>query len=529
MKQLLMHVFNKSKQYVNRVFYTCTSDTKYLHYSTLFTVISTLDRFIESKVKKGDFYVTMISNNILFKSIVYTYCYFSGIKLLMISPKFPISQIVNTMLSQRGKCILFLDNDVLSKITQFENDEGISVMAFFSTYETVLSLSEKLLDSNNYIVDSESINAVIRKGRTNRDKHLSLISVLSPGTSSEPAITNVLPNTIEESISNLAFFMGLKPSDKVSVIADFEFFAGIYTILGLLTGVHFILPETDATKTGEEIRSDLVNSVYKPNVIFISSNNFKKIWDTITLNVYSKKLYFIMAKYWLTKGIVNCVIRKELRLILGHQVTKVHILNEELGFNVLDILKKSKIMFTSSYGFLEQGNFTAFKDPEVFKDKNFIYKPGGTILKDTEISETYLSSDDIGYVIPNISNQGDRKFLYVFGKKDRHVITTSSTNANTPSLDLIERSLKDTWLIRDCFLQRISIPGKDDEYTYNLYIEVRDALLDLKMISWQKTQTIIKTLATDLTYNSNIKITHIGILKFDGIRNVAEKLQYYNM
>jgi hypothetical protein len=523
MKQLLMHVFNKSKQYVNRIFYTCTSDTKYLHYSTVFTVISTLDRYIESKVKNGDFYVTMISNNILFKSMVYMYCYFSGTKLLMISSKFAISQIVNTMLQQRGKCILFLDNEVLSKIRSFERDEGIDVMHFFSIYETVLSMSERILDSNNFLVDPEPINSVIKKGHK-KGYERGLISTLSPGTSSEPTITNVLPNTIEDSISNLAFFMGLKPSDKVSVIADFEFFAGIYTILGLLTGVHFVLPETDNNTTGEEIRANLVNSHHKPNVIFISSNNFKKIWDTIILNVYSKKLYFIMAKYWLTKGIVNWAIRKELRSILGQQVTKVHILNEELGFSVLDILKKSRIMFTSSYGFLEQGNFTAFKNPEVFKHKNFIYKPGGTILKSTEEFGFYISSSDNGSLIPNISNQGDRKFLYIYSHKDR-----DRGIQEAPSLDLIERSIKDTWLIRDCFLQRMSVLGKSDEYTYNLYVEVRDELLDSKMISWQRMQDTIKIVATELDRNSFIKITHMGIIKFNAMRNVAEKLQYYNM
>jgi hypothetical protein len=178
-------------------------------------------------------------------------------------------------------------------------------------------------------------------------------------------------------------------------------------------------------------------------------------------------------------------------------------------------------MFTSSYGFLEQGNFLAFKDPEVFKHKDFIYKPGGTILKDTE-EKDYSSSGDIGFLIPNISNQGDRKFLYVYGRSTRHLIK------DLPSLDLIERSLKDTWLVRDCLLQRISIPGKDDEYTYNLYIEIRDSLLDSKMISWQKTQDMIKVFAQDLSRLSLINITHIGILNFDGMRNIADKLRYYN-
>jgi hypothetical protein len=49
------------------------------------------------------------------------------------------------------------------------------------------------------------------------------------------------------------------------------------------------------------------------------------------------------------------------------------------------------------------------------------------------------------------------------------------------------------------------------------------------MISWQKMQDTIKILVTELDRNSFIKITHMGIIKFDAMRNVADKLQYYNM
>jgi hypothetical protein len=217
-------------------------------------------------------------------------------------------------------------------------------------------------------------------------------------------------------------------------------------------------------------------------------------------------------------------------------------------------------MFSSSYGFLEEGNFLVFKNPELFKHKDYIYKPGGTLIKDAEssvvineevgfTSSTNLSvgeigmvnenssriitSGDVGLLIPNISNQGDRKYLYVYGRKNRHLNSTNIEGiqisifvTNQPSLDMIEKSIKDTWLIRDCFLHRHFNEGV---YSYELFVEIRDELLDSKKISWEEVEDTIKVLTEELNRNSVTKVNHSGIVSLNGMRNVAGKLQYYNM
>lgn len=562
MKNVFTHIYNKCKQFTNRIYYTCTNNQLLLHYASLINAISNLERFVNTKVRNEEPFITLISSNTLFKSIVFMYSFFSGTKLLMISPKFTISEITNTLLSKRNVNILLIDKEILSAIEKVEVEEGIDILQFFSCVETTAKMLEVLLQLKEPSQDL-SLTKVSRKGRVRHLLSESIqpsVSILSPGTMSESYITNVPYKLLGKSILALSHFMGLKPSDKVSVIADFEFYPGLYTILGLLTGIHFIVPETDKdVNSGEELTEIFNRSNHKPTVLFISSYNFKKIWDSIILKVYSKKFIFMLSKYRLTSWIVNCIIRQEIVRIFGKDMRKVHILNEELGFYPLDVLKKSKIMFTSSYGFLEEGNFLAFKDPEVFKHKDFIYKPGGTLLKDSEVlfnkvainmekgfvsasnlsvgeiclvedennflSQTILSGD-VGMFIPNVPNQGDRKFLYVYGRSNRHKEDGQFVQEE-PSMDLIEKSIKDTWLIRDCFLQRHWVSRH--ECGYKLFFEIREDLLDSKQISWQKVENTIAALVVEFCKNSSIKITHYAIIRFNGIRNIAGKLQYYNM
>ena len=561
MKKIFTHITNKCKQYTNRIFYTCANNNLLLSYTMLFNAMYALDQFIANKLKNDEPYITIVSENILFKSIVFLYCFFTSTKLIMLSPKFSTGEIVNTILSRRGINILFIDKEMLSNIENFEEEEGINITNFFNYIETTIKMLEIILD-NKHEQSVSQLTTMIKKGRRKilTNPFPTHISILSPGTTFEPCITNVSYNTLGKSMLALSYFMGLKPGNKVSVIADFEFYPGMYTILGLLNGIQFVLPEKDTSMySGEELKDMINKTDHKPEVIFISSNNFKKVWDTILLKVYSNKLLFMLSKYLLTKWIVNKILLREILTMFGKQVQKVHILNEELGFFVLDILKKSKIMFTSSYGFLEEGNFLAFKDPEVFKHKNFIYKPGGTLLKDNEnffnkvfinleqgfistsklevgeicvnVNEDeedikYIPSDDLGMLIPNIPNQGDRKFLFVYGKSARHKEDDIYLE-DQASLDLIERSLKDNWLIRDCFLQRNWENNTDP--TYNLFVEIREDLLDVRHISWEEIESTVRIMAMELDKNSSTRIDGYAILKFNGMRNIADKLQYYNM
>ena len=119
-------------------------------------------------------------------------------------------------------------------------------------------------------------------------------------------------------------------------------------------------------------------------------------------------------------------------------------------------------------------------------------------------------------LIKNIPNQGDRDFLYVYGRKLRNLDST------VPSLDLIERSFKDTLIIKDCFIRK-------DGDQYKLYIEARKDLLDIKHIGWEELDKTIKLLAQEFKKNTTLDITGYAILEFHGIRNIVGKLQFFNL
>jgi hypothetical protein len=381
MKTILNTLYSRCKQYSNKLFYTCTNNNVVLHQSTLFGAIMGLnDHLLKNKVLQDNYRIIVISNNILFKSIVFLYCFFRGIDLFMISPKFEISEIMSAMLSKRGFNVLFADQSILYNIEKIEKEEMINIKGFYNYIET----TEKLL---GITLEVSKHKTSIPNKLLRTDKSITGLSTLSPGTSSHPSIINIPYSLLGKSSLVLSYFMGLNPSDKVSVIADFEFYPNVYTILGLLNGIHYtqITNFDDDLPSGEVLKELLVsNKEHKPNRIIISNNNFRKIWDSVITKVYSKFLFVFLSKYFITKWIVTKVINRELYKIFGKSVEKIHILNEELGFYVLDILKKSKIQFSSSYGFLEEGNILSFKDPKLFKHNNFIYKPGGTVLMDNE-------------------------------------------------------------------------------------------------------------------------------------------------
>ena len=539
MKNSFTYLINKCKQYMHRIFYISMNNTNILYFSTLLYSLNTLDRFITKTINREVPYIVLISNNILFKTIVFTYCFITSNKLVMISPKFSISEIINTILSRRSVNLLLIDIDILLKIEEAEREEGINILQFFTHIETTLKMLEILLwekETTDPNEDGKALRHLSLKGRIRRLTSVPTVSILSPGTVSNSAIINTPYKTFGESILNLSYFMGLKPDNKVSVIADFELFPTVHTILGLLNGVSYVQLADDNIISSHNELKELINRLnHKPNVFFISTNNFRNIWDSVLQSIYTNKILFFLSKFNLTKWIVNYFIRREIRNTFGKQTTKIHILNEELGFSIWPILKRSKIMFSSSYGFLEQGNFLAFKDPSMLYNKNFMAKPGGSILKDADveihnlifegmksevqIGEIYvnkINSGDIGLFIPNISEQGDRKYLYIYGKKYR----------NDPkvlrSFDLLERTIKDTFLIRDCLIRKTGD-------NYEMFIEPREDLLDAIGISWEEYHDTIRKYLIKFKDNTGVQISHFAILKFSGMRNIIGKLRYYIM
>lgn len=553
MKQYLNTIRNKWRQYYNRVFLS-DSNNNQIWYKHLMLYILNLDSLFNKKLKFEQPFIVVVSDNLLMKILLFMYSFITNSDLVLISPKFSTAAIVNAIISRRGTNVLIIDKSIEGKIILMEQEEGINILKYFKYVDTTNSLVEKLMNDNECEEEEIHLNRLYRKGLRNvysdvANCPISKLSILSPGTVNEPCFVNVPYEILFKSMQMMSYFLGLKAGDKITVIADFEFFPNVFTILGFLNGLHIVQPIEDI-QSAEDFVDQFRNCNSKQSIVIITSQKFKLIWDSILLSVHNNRLVFKLSKCRLLSWIPTCLILRKLSRVFGKTVINVHILNEELGVYCLNTLKHSRIWFTSSYGYLEQGNFLAFKDPSLFKNKNFYCKPGGSVLKESDelfkrvrveedlfinckIGNNYvgeivaeantvnglrvMKSEDLGMEIPNIESQGSRKYIYVLGRKNRY-----STSSEAVNLDLIEKMIKDTLLIKDCFL--IKVGGG-----YRLYIEPREKLFDVHHIEWNELVAAVNVLIKDLKDNKSIKIIGSAILRFDGFRNIAGKLQYYTL
>lgn len=548
MKKFLSVTRNKWRQYANRMFMS-NSDNTHIWYKNIMIYILAFNKILDKYIKNEQPSIIMISSSLQAKIIVFMYSFVTNIDFILISPLFSTDKIVAAITSRRGVNVLLLDKKVETEISRIEREEGISIFKYFKYVDTINSLVDKL---ESYTFDDEraDLNRLFRKGLYNfynNQRNVAKFITLSPGTSNEPCFINIPYEILFKSMQIMSYFMGLKADDKVTVIADFEYFPGVFTILGFINGLHFVQPVMDI-ESAEDYVDQFKNSYTKQSIVVITSQKFKLIWDSILNKVYSNRILFILSKYYISSWLSDWFVLKALKKTFGNHVKRIHILNEELGSYCLSILRKSSIAFTSSYGYLEQGNFLAFKEPYAFKHKDFCFKPGGSVLKesidlfekvlvkenpmaDVKINDHYvgevivetkvgdtirtMESGDLAVEINNIPNQGNRKYIYVIGKKHRYPVAKNS-------LDLAEKAIKDTILIRDCFL----IPFNGG---YGLCIEIREELFDLHSILIEEFMPSVKLLIKDLKDNKGLNITGHAILRFNGFKNIAGKLEYYTM
>jgi hypothetical protein len=164
-------------------------------------------------------------------------------------------------------------------------------------------------------------------------------------------------------------------------------------------------------------------------------------------------------------------------------------------------------------------------DNEKLFDKIFIDKNQEICINSRNYPfefNTKIKSGDIGQFIPNEPEQGDRRYLYVYGRKSR-IILDSNTKGKFNSLTLVERILKDTYLIRDCHLINL------EDNKYQLLIEPREDILEIKSINSRKLDLTVENLIRLINNNSTIIIASYIIMPFNGMRNIVGKLQYYNL
>jgi hypothetical protein len=539
-------ILAKWKGYNKKVFLSDTGNN-YVWYSNLMLLVIRLDAMLKAKLKSKEPKIIVVSSDNLCKIIIFLYSLLTKTSTTFISPKHNISLIISSMSIRNSYNVLIIDADVITRLKHVERDEGIGIIGNFAFLETSLLLLEKLSNnieescvsdrSDNII--STKLNEINKLVNRNLEKvNVPILSVLSPGTTSESSFVNLDFDTLQSNYVTLSTLLEIKEDDVIAIVADFESYPTVFGLMNFIKGSRIIV-SNEEIKDAEDYIEEFKKTNVKPTMVMISSNKFKLIWDSIMVKVYSNKIYYALSKSILLSWISDIIVRKSLSKVFGKSVTRVHILNEELGFYCLDILKRSKISFTSSYGLIEQGNFFAYKNMHDFKDKETLRMPGGRIvnsvsfINETEIqtesdkkiigevvlelnkpvdSMSHIVTDDLGILL-KIKN---KNYLYVFGRASRHFLPYDKY-----SLDLTERILKDQILIRDCLLQKVNT-GE-----YNLIIEPREELLNSKFIGEDEFNQAVRSWANDFESLSGMKILNYAIVRFDAFKNIANKLEFY--
>lgn len=543
---IINSILAKWKGYNKKVFLSDTGNN-YVWYSNLMLLVIRFDAMLTAKLKSREPKIVVVSKNNLCKIIILLYSLLTKTSVTFISPKHRISLILSSMSIRSTYNVLIIDSDVIARLRKVETEEDIGVIGKFAFLETSLLLLDKLSnniedhcvsDAPNSII-STKLNEINKLASKNLEKvDVPILSVLTPGTTSESGFVNIDFDTIQSNYVAMLMLLEIKEDDTIAIVADFESYPLIYTLMNFIKGTRLIISEKEI-ESAEDYVEEFSKANVKPTTVMISSDKFKLIWDSIMIKVYSNKVYFALSKFMLLNWIPDIIVRKTIRKTFGKRVKRIHILNEELGFYCLGILKRSKISFTSSYGIIEQGNFFAYKNAYDFKNKETIHMPGGRIvnnvsllnsskiktekdekiigeivmeLANTDNDMTKIVTDDLGMLL----NIGNSKYLYVFGRSSRHFLPYDKY-----SFDLTERILKDQILTRDCAIQKIN------STEYNLIIEPREELLNSKFIGEDEFNQAVQNWASDFEELSGIKISNYAVTRFNTFKNIAGKLEYY--
>lgn len=513
------------------------SNMRWMNYKSIVKMIDYFDYKINHVCGKEHINIAVVSTDVFLKSIVFLYGLFTQSRIVFISPKFTLNEIIGNLLSTGCNInVLITDMNIIRDIKRLEIEDDIGVLNFIphilysqeildELYVHVSDLPEK--DINAY----KSLKRLIRKSidQLIGIKDESYFTFLSPGTDSHPSFINIYSQTLIETALRIRYFFNFKQNTTVSIVANFESYPVLFTILGFITGIKYI-NVSETIYDVEEFKTTLKKNKVNIHTLFISSNEFKKIWDYIMEKVFMRKIYFFFNKFKITRFITNWAIQREISNTFSY-VRNVHILNETLGVFALKHLGRSKIMFSSSYGFMEQGNFLAFKDPILFKHEHYYDKPGGTILKTCsginnapEIGSNnslLLQSNDMTIIpgdicsfISNINSQGDRPYL-LFHDRDIRVLDISDT-----SISMLEKLLKDDIIIRDCYIVK-------NNNSYSFYFEVRENLLDLYGISYESLNNTIRSSLSKLSGKINLSTIGHAIINLNGMRNTAGTIKLY--
>jgi hypothetical protein len=478
------------------------TNNKHLMYGTKNGVGSLISKINNCKINNtGNLRILLVTDDILLSNIVILYGIISN-QFIYIVPKNKGNWFISNS-------ILSLDINLIIGNISNVNTYGIPVINGINYAE------EAPLNMSKFNIDVEQYGGVY---------------VLSPGSFDHEKYYFVSYETMIRAMENyIDMDLRYKPYslNNIIIIGRWEQLFAFYSIMPILM------------KPGEIKRLVFCNdgNIEKMYNIFrdhgdsykqviISPYDMRKIWDHSLLEVNKRKFVFKLNEYNFFKSIIRYITAVKIEKFFTKKIRDVHIINDDMGTDVLDVLRTSKITFTSSYGTLEVANFIAYKHNALLQESEFGILSGGELPTKHELNfeiKSFPFKEEGNFILRDIDGRevdsndvcavislpDDKEFLAYFGKNSKLFFNDQSEKMY---FDLFRKTFKDSLLIRD-----VLIYHKDSKII--LLIEPRRWLLDMQHISFNQYTAFIKSFIAEISERFNITVGSYAVISFNAIKN----------
>ena len=364
------------------------------------------------------------------------------------------------------------------------------------------------------------------------------MSAMSSGSTSGEMLYHLPYDMVYEQMMNFTSFYKERTETTFAIIGKwnqlfgyFALFPLFYAHLGSYIKVgHRFYFYSEAQK----LRDEISNFSFDFSIIMFS-NELRKIWDKVLLETNKNKLVFKLNKYGWVKRIINLFTARRLESFFRKRANSIHIVNDDLGKDVKDVLRISKIVFTSSYGTLETANFIAYKNNLLFTDSKYLNLSGGLLPSSNTNKYKYIlynekeSDEGILHLVSEnkVINTHDQccfidevmysetnEIFLCFLDKEEHCLS------DIPMLSCgeeIRHGIRDSLLIKDIVIY------KKNGNIY-LLIEPRKELIDLQLISYLSFIEFAKELKEELNGFLPMPIKAHAVLHFNRFRTESGRL-----
>ena len=434
-----------------------------------------------------------------------------------------------------------------NQISNIINLSGINIVIYdaseyWQSFFVTLKHKVALIDSEYLLANDKNINFVtLSFGEMlqvkEKDNPIGM-SVMSSGSTSDEMLYHLPYDMVYEQMMNFTSFYKERTETTFAIIGKWNQLFGYFALFPLFyahTGSYIKVGHRFYFYSeAQKLRNEISNFTFEFSVIMFS-NELRKVWDHVLLEINKNKWVFKLNKYGWTKRILSFFTVRKLESFFHKRVKSIHIVNDDLGKDAKDVLKISKIEFTSSYGALETANFIAYKNNLLFTDSKYIMLSGGLLPSSTTNKYKYVLFNEDGgeegilhlmsedktinthdqccYIDEVRYSETEEIFVCFLDKEGRSLSDMPAFSYG----EEIRHGMRDSLLIRDIIIY------KKDNNIY-LLIEPRRELIDLQLLPYSSFIAFAKEVKEDLNQFLPMPIKAHAVLNFNRFRTESGRI-----